>query len=251
MRYLILSDVHANLEALRAVQHHVRRKRFDRVLFLGDAVGYGAAPNQVLSWLRSLGGQVTVVRGNHDRVCAGLDDGQYFNRYAQQSVEWTYDHLEERNLDLLRRLPQGPLEVTSQIAVAHGSPADEDAYIFSGFDAQAAFGALPHPIVLFGHTHIPSLFTLEDHADGRRIRGRMLSGRRVTLDLDSEHRYLINPGSVGQPRDRDPRAAYAIYDDSSRRLFLYRVPYPAEAARQRILQAGLPPILGDRLLHGA
>ncbi len=251
MRFLILSDIHANLEALRAIQRHVRRKRFEQVLFLGDAVGYGASPNQVLAWLRSLGGQVTMVRGNHDRVCAGLDDGQYFNRYAQHSVQWTFDHLEARNMELLRRLPEGPLEVTPEVSVAHGSPADEDAYIFSGFDAQAAFSAVPHPVVFFGHTHIPSLFALEGQGGGRRIRARMLSGRRVTLDLDPEHRYLINPGSVGQPRDRDPRAAYAIYDDVRRRLYLYRVPYPAESARQRILAAGLPPILGDRLLHGA
>ena len=251
MRYLILSDIHANLEALRGVSRHVRRKRHERVLFLGDAVGYGASPNQIVAWLRSLGGQVTSVRGNHDRVCAGLDDGQYFNRYAQHSVAWTYEHLEERNLEFLRRLPEGPVSVTDEVAVAHGSPADEDAYIFSGFDAQAAFAATPHPVVFFGHTHIPSLFALEGKGQSQRIRVRMLSGRRVTLDLDPDTRYLINPGSVGQPRDRDARAAYAIYDDQRRRLYLYRVPYRTDMARQRILQAGLPPILGDRLLHGA
>ena len=96
MRYLILSDIHANWEALQAVRAHVRRKRFDRVAFLGDAVGYGASPNQVLAWLRSLGSALDVVRGNHDRVCAGLDSAEYFNRYAREAATWTLEHVEER-----------------------------------------------------------------------------------------------------------------------------------------------------------
>jgi len=207
MRYLILSDIHANWAALQAVRAHVRRKRFDRVVFLGDAVGYGASPNQVLTWLRSLGPALDVVRGNHDRVCSGLDSAEYFNRYARQAATWTF--------------------------------------------AQLSFAGLPHQLILFGHTHVPSLFVLREDNGRQTLKVRLLSGRRIVLDLDADRRYLINPGSVGQPRDRDPRAAYAILDTDQPRIYLYRIAYSASVARRRILGAGLPPVLGDRLLYGA
>jgi predicted phosphodiesterase len=251
VRYLILSDIHANWEALQAVRAHVRRKRFDRIVFLGDAVGYGASPNQVLSWLREVGPPPLAVRGNHDRVCSGLDNAEFFNRYARDASIWTLEHLEDRNLEYLRALPEGPLELTDEVAVCHGSSVDEDAYIFSAYDAQLAFTALPHSVVFFGHTHVPSLFVLREDNGRQTLKVRLLTGRRLVLDLEPESRYLINPGSVGQPRDRDPRAAYAIFDTDQRRLYHYRVSYPASTARRRILAAGLPPVLGDRLLYGA
>ena len=251
MRYLILSDIHANWEALQAVRSHARRKRVDRVVFLGDAVGYGASPNRVLEWLRSLGSRLLVVRGNHDRVCAGLDSAEYFNRYARQAAEWTLERLEERNLEYLRSFPEGPVELESDVAICHGSSVDEDAYVFSAYDAQLAFAGMSHPVIFFGHTHVPSLFMLREDNGKRTLKVRLLTGRRLVLDLDAENRYLINPGSVGQPRDRDPRAAYAILDSVQRRIYLYRVAYRASVSRRRILSAGLPPVLGDRLLYGA
>jgi len=251
VRYLILSDIHANLEALKAVLRHVRRKHFDHVLFLGDAVGYGASPNQVTGWLRSLGPEATSVRGNHDRVCAGLDGGEYFNRYARQASGWTFERLEARNLEWLRALPEGPAEVSPEVTICHGSTLDEDTYVFSSYDAQVAFSAVTQPVIFFGHTHVPSMFVLRTNPEAMSLRARLLSGRRVVVDLEEGERYLINPGSVGQPRDRDPRAAYAIYDTNARRLHLYRVLYRVEEARRRIIQAGLPPVLGDRLLYGA
>jgi predicted phosphodiesterase len=251
VRYLIISDVHGNWEALRGVLNHVRRKRYDRLIFLGDAVGYGASPNQVLSWLRSLGPPPVVVRGNHDRVCAGLDSAEYFNRYAREAALWTFDHLEPRNLEYLRSFPSGPIDLGDGLAICHGSSIDEDTYIFSAYDAHIAFEAMPHRVVFFGHTHVPSMFVLGDDGDQPSLDVQLLSGRRVVVDLDSTSRYLINPGSVGQPRDRDPRAAYAIYDSDQGRLYLYRVNYRVAVARRRILQAGLPPVLGDRLLYGA
>jgi predicted phosphodiesterase len=251
VRYLIISDVHGNWEALRAVLSHVRRKKFDRVVFLGDAVGYGASPNQVLTWLRSLGPPAFVVRGNHDRVCSGLDSAEYFNRYARDASIWTLEHLEPRNLEYLRSLPVGPLELSDEVAICHGSSIDEDTYIFSAYDAQIAFQALPHFVVFFGHTHVPSLFALRDGGGSDSVEVRLLAGRRLVIDLETDCRYLINPGSVGQPRDRDPRAAYAIYDSDLRRLYVYRVNYRVAIARRRIIQAGLPSVLGDRLLFGA
>ena len=251
MRYLILSDIHANWEALQAIRAHARRKRFDRVVFLGDAVGYGASPNRVLNWLRSLGTELMAVRGNHDRVCTGIDSAEYFNRYARQAAEWTLNQLEERNLEYLKAFPAGPLELEPGVAICHGSSVDEDAYVFSGYDAQLAFAGMPHPLILFGHTHVPSLFMLREENGQQTMKVRLLSGRRLVLDLDPENRYLINPGSVGQPRDRDPRAGYAILDSDQRRIYLYRVAYRAAMSRRRILSAGLPPVLGDRLLYGA
>ena len=251
MRFLILSDIHANWDALQGVVRHVRRKRYDRIAFLGDAVGYGASPNAVVSWLHGLGSAVEIVRGNHDRVCSGLDSGDYFNRYAREASAWTLDRLEEKNLEFLRSFPEGPIEISSDAVICHGSSFDEDAYIFSVYDAERAFESLPNHITFFGHTHVPTLFSRRSENGETTLRARLLSGRRTVIDLEPETRYLINPGSVGQPRDRDPRAAYAIFDTDSRRVYLYRVPYRTATARRRIIQAGLPPVLGDRLLHGA
>jgi len=251
MRYLILSDIHGNWEALQAVLRHARRKRYTRILFLGDAVGYGASPNLVVDWLRSLGGRVVAIRGNHDRVCAGLDSADTFNRYAREASEWTHDRLSWRNLAFLRDLAEGPVTVEEGLVICHGSPVDEDEYLFSVHDAQESILSTNASVIFFGHTHVPSLFELRP-GDGHDIlQARILAGRRTVLDLDLDSRYLINPGSVGQARDRDPRAAYAIYDHDRRRLYHYRVEYPVETARRRIHQAGLPPVLGDRLLFGA
>ena len=251
MRYLIISDIHGNWEALRGVLSHVRRKRYDRVVFLGDAVGYGASPNLVVGWLRSLGPSSVAVRGNHDRVCAGLDSAEYFNRYAREACTWTHERLEARNLEYLRSMTSGPIELDDEIAICHGSAIDEDTYIFSAYDAHIAFEALPHGIVFFGHTHVPSLFELRATEGGQELDVRLLSGRRLVVDLVLGGRYMFTPGSVGQPRDRDPRAACAMYDTEQRRLYVYRVTHRVAMARRRILQAGLPPVLGDRLLYGA
>lgn len=250
MRYLILSDIHANWEALSAVLSHVRRKKFERILFLGDIVGYGASPNAVLNWLRGIGTAGVSIRGNHDRVCSGMDSGEYFNRYALQAARWTADHLDNRNRKALQELPEGPVVVEDQLAICHGAPHDEDAYLFSGNDALTAFQALPQQVIFFGHTHIPSVFTLNEQRQPIDMGVRLLAGERQRITLKDNRRYLINPGSVGQPRDRDPRAAYGIYDSQTRRFYHYRVAYSTAEAHRRIVRAGLPPMLGDRLLHG-
>jgi diadenosine tetraphosphatase ApaH/serine/threonine PP2A family protein phosphatase len=184
-------------------------------------------------------------------VCAGIDSADYFNRYAREACTWTLERLEARNLEYLRSMTAGPIELSDELAICHGSAIDEDTYVFSAYDAHIAFEALPHRVVFFGHTHVPSLFELCATNIGQELDVRLLSGRRLVIDLDPGHRYMINPGSVGQPRDRDPRASYAIYDTDQRRLYLYRVTYRVAMARRRILQAGLPPVLGDRLLYGA
>ncbi len=246
MRYLILSDMHANWDAFEVVLRRARRKRFDAVLVLGDLVGYGAAPNQVVEAVRALPGKVWVVRGNHDKVVAGIDGGGGFNQAALAAAQWTTGRLTRPNLRYVRELPQGPLEVAPGLAICHGSPLDEDAYVFSDVDAYEIFASHPAPVTFFGHTHIPSLFTLERRGIGvRALRGG--SGRLV---LEPARRYLVNPGSIGQPRDRDPRASYMTYDDERRVVHWYRIAYPVRRAQARIRAAGLPNSLAERLAVG-
>lgn len=252
LKYLILSDIHGNLEALRAVLAHARRKRRDRVLFLGDAVGYGASPNQVVEILRSMGRSLVAVRGNHDR--AALDPERetvLFNQHARDAALWTARTLTPGNRRFLAALPAGPREVAGDVSISHGSPADEDEYLFSEIEAAMAFQVTESPVVLFGHSHVPCLFELSVGPEGNQVLASLLRGSRVVADLDRERRYLLNPGSVGQPRDRDPRASYGIFDTEARRFTLYRVPYDLEGARRRIATAGLPAVLGDRLQRGA
>jgi predicted phosphodiesterase len=246
MRYLLLSDVHANLEALVAVLARVRRKRFDAVLMLGDVVGYGASPNQVVDCLRDLPGPMFRVRGNHDKVATGLDDGVSFNEVALAAARWTERRLTPANLAWVRNLPLGPVEVAPGLAICHGSPLDEDYYVFSDYDAEQIFAAHAPRVTFFGHTHITSVFI--ETPRGVRVRPLRGDGR---LELAPGHRYLLNPGSIGQPRDRDPRASYMIYDDGRQVVRWYRLEYPVAAAQRRIRRAGLPHVLAERLAMGA
>jgi predicted phosphodiesterase len=252
MRYLILSDIHANWEALRAVLRRVRRKRFDATLFLGDLVGYGGAPNQVVDAMQDLPGRRVVIRGNHDKVIAGIDGGDEFNETAMRAVFWTRERLTRAHRHYLEELPEGPKCVETDVrgnldlAICHGSPVHEDLYVFSELEAWEAFQAPPRAfLTLFGHTHVPCLYRLEDEG----LRGKLLRGNG-SIVLEPGYRYLINPGSVGQPRDRDPRAAYAIYDSATRRFSWRRQEYPVGIAQERMRRAGLPRSLADRLAYG-
>jgi len=252
MRYLVISDVHGNLEALRAVFAHAARKRRDAVLFLGDAVGYGASPNQVCERLRALGNGMIAVRGNHDRVVLDVRQGAvFFNSHARQAAAWSAEVLTPANRRFLEGVPVGPRIVEPGLAICHGSPTDEDDYLFTEAEARTAFAAISESVTFFGHSHIPCLFEIVEQAEPQRVVGVVLRGSRVAIDLDPTRRYLVNPGSVGQPRDRDPRAAYGIYDSTLRRFTLYRVTYDVNSAQRRILGAGLPAVLAERLFHGA
>ncbi len=265
MRYLIISDIHGNWDALRSVLARVRRKRFDAILVLGDLVGYGAAPNRVLIELAKWPGPMTLVRGNHDKVIAGLADYEEFSDVARVAAEWTRDRLTAKHREYLRDLPAGPLVVEPgsdgdrpEVAICHGSPANEDAYLLTELEVRAAFEAPPRArVTFFGHTHLPSLFSLGLEGDrgdgvdgGDGVEGVLLTGRKGRLELSADRRYLINPGSVGQPRDRDPRAALMIYDSQQRVLSWRRVRYGIRRAQRRILSAGLPDVLAKRLAFG-
>jgi predicted phosphodiesterase len=247
VRYLILSDMHANWDAFETVLRRARRKRYEAVLVLGDLVGYGAAPNQVVEAVRRLGPRLYTVRGNHDKVVAGIDSGGNFNQTALTAAQWTTGRLTPGNLRYVRDLPQGPLKVEEGVSICHGSPLDEDTYVFSDVDAWEIFSRYEMPVTFFGHTHIPSLFWLE----GRLLGVKALRGTSGRIVLSPEGRYLINPGSIGQPRDRDPRASYMIYDSKKRVVSWYRIPYAISDAQARIRKAGLPGSLADRLAVGA
>jgi predicted phosphodiesterase len=246
LRYLILSDIHGNWDALAAVQRQLRQLECDVVVVLGDLVGYGADPDRVVTAVRRLPEPVYTVRGNHDRVVTDLSLAAGFNEAAKSAAHWTAEHIEESNLRYLGLLPRGPLLIAPDIAICHGSPIDEDDYLLSSSSAAEVFAAYPTPVTFFGHTHIPSAFTLASNGNG-------VEGARIgegTLELNPEQRYLLNPGSVGQPRDRDPRAAFMTFDDESHEATWHRIDYPVRSAQKRIVAAGLPAILAERLALG-
>ena len=245
MRYLIISDIHANLDALEAVLSHADGA-WDRVLVLGDLVGYGAEPEAVVNRVRGLDPDA-VIRGNHDKAACGIDDGSQFNTVARIAAVWTGGQLSEDNLRYLRELPMGPIDIDALTEICHGTPFDEDHYIFDGSDAVMAFEAADRPLVLYGHTHLPAIFRkVDDHYEGAPPD----PDHAVVLPLQRGARYLVNVGSVGQPRDGDPRAGYGLLDTDARELRLTRIPYPAEEAQRKIIAAGLPASLANRLALG-
>jgi predicted phosphodiesterase len=242
VRYLILSDIHANIDALEAVL--TSAGTWDRVMILGDLVGYGASPNAVIDRVRALD-PVAVIRGNHDKAACGLDDGSNFNQVARFAAAWTNQQLTSGNRDYLRQLPHGPVEIDERMEICHGAPFDEDHYIFDGVDAQRALDTSSRQVCLFGHTHLPVVFMAKASSLAADIPDEELQ----RLPFEDGTRYLINPGSVGQPRDGDARAAYAFYDTSGRMEFT-RVDYNIAAAQKRISAAGLPQSLANRLTIG-
>jgi predicted phosphodiesterase len=246
VRYLVLSDIHANVDALDAVLRATPAGAWDRVVVLGDLVGYGAEPNAVVDRVRDLD-PVVVIRGNHDKAACALEDASNFNQIARIAAAWTFETLTEENRQYLRDLPSGPLPVDDQVEICHGTPFDEDHYVFDADDALRALDAATRPVCVFGHTHLPVIFK----RDGDVFDGFVPDGEATTrIPFASDARYLVNPGSVGQPRDGDPRAAYALYESDGPALVLYRVEYPVEAAQRRIRSAGLPQSLANRLAIG-
>jgi predicted phosphodiesterase len=247
VRYLIISDIHANLEALDAVLAALTPLGYDEVLVLGDLVGYGADPNGVVDRVRSLN-PFRIIRGNHDKVAAGLEDGESFNTVARSAVQWTHDTLTAENRDYLVNLPPGPIVVDERIEICHGSPFDEDAYVFDELDSLRAFESSTRQLCLFGHTHVAVAFRRS--ADRLDLLAGPGDTHEVKIVLEPGAMYLINAGSVGQPRDGDPRAAAAIVDAAAGHIELFRVNYPVEEAQRKIREAGLPEVLAKRLAVG-
>lgn len=249
MRTLVISDIHSNLQALEAVL--AAAPSYDQVWNLGDVVGYGANPNEVLDRVRQLGG--LTVRGNHDRGCSGLADLDDFSEHAATAVRWTAAVVTENNREWLRQLPRGPVVTTTADACCvHGSPLDEDEYLLFSKDALASIDASPTRITFFGHTHVQGGFATNGEDNFRLVPQYASSAdhEQYELPLRTGARYLLNPGSVGQPRDGDWRAAFAMYDDAQALLTWHRVPYDVHEAQRRIRTAGLPDFLASRLQTG-
>ena len=250
MRVLLVSDIHSNLEALEACL--AAAPAHDLVVNLGDIVGYGASPNEVIERSRGLGKHF--VRGNHDKAVCGLIDIKDFNPVAALASSWTRDQLTSENLEWLRSLPQGPVQIEGlpDTQFVHGSPVHEDEYVVNVGDAVAPLMVSSITNTFFGHTHLQGSFSLNgDCIDGAhpayRTVGQIESSE---FPLKKNMRYLINPGSVGQPRDGDWRAGFAVYDSDARIVAFYRVPYNLKSAQDRILSSNLPPRLATRLAAG-
>jgi predicted phosphodiesterase len=238
LRYLILSDIHANLVALEAVLVDAQGK-YDAIVNCGDLVGYGPKPNEVVDWCRT--NTPEVIRGNHDKACVGLEDLEWFNPDARASAVWTNEVLTDENREYLRVLRKGP-GIGANFQFVHGSPADEDEYLLSISDVQYAAVYLDTPVTFFGHTHIQGAFMV--HRNGiRRMNGPV-------VEIENDVLFLINPGSIGQPRDGDPRAAYAFYDTEQRIVTFERTSYDIQSTQTDILRAGLPEVLAYRLQLG-
>ncbi len=246
MRTAVISDIHANLEALVAVLGRIEEFKADETICLGDMVGYNANPNEVLDILK--GRKIRCILGNHDVAAAGMEEPDNFNPVARAAVLWTRDRLTSENREFLRRLPRE--QRVRDFFIFHGAIHDTDSYIFYREDAVGNFrllAALPHSPVLgfFGHTHVRTTLS-EQHG-----------AVSTSLSLDTGHmelfpgkRYLINPGSVGQPRDGDPRASFLVYDDKRRMITFHRVEYDIRRCQDKIIRAGLPPRLAARLDGG-
>lgn len=245
MRYLILSDIHANWEALTAVIQH-SAGRYDQAVCCGDLIGYGADPNAVVAWVKEH--CPAVVRGNHDRASVGLDDLEWFNPVARVAALWTQANIDPEHADYIRGLPKGPL-VEDGIEIVHGSPFDEDEYLMAPSEAAQAFSYLESRVAFFGHTHVQGGF-LWNHSRVETIAQPGVRSDRRVVEIDKECAYLLNPGSVGQPRDGDPRAAYIVFDTEAQMATYYRAEYDIAGAQRKIREAGLPPILADRLMLG-
>jgi diadenosine tetraphosphatase ApaH/serine/threonine PP2A family protein phosphatase len=246
MRYLVLTDIHANLEALETCLADAHARGYEATLVLGDIVGYGADPNAVVARVQALQ-PVAIVRGNHDKVACGIDEAEGFNVVARSAAMWTLDALTPSHRAWLATLPAGPHVVDDVVEICHGSPVDEDAYIFDELDALRALKASQRPLCLFGHTHCAVTFELLDRAPEGATPS---ASAEMQITLRPGSKYLVNPGSVGQPRDGDPRTSYAIVDTVERRVELFRQPYPVEQAQAKVVKAGLPEVLAARLAVG-
>jgi predicted phosphodiesterase len=244
MRYLVFSDIHSNLEALEKFLSHKKLKNIDKNLFLGDLVGYGPNPNEVISRFREIP-HLRSVRGNHDKVIAGLESSSLFNPAAAFSAEWSKLKIEPANYQFLKKLPKGPLVVDHCVTLCHGSTFDEDYYMFSQFEAIESFKFMETSIGFFGHTHFPIIYYLRNE---KLDVVPLIDNTRIKLDANT--RYLINPGSIGQPRDKNPASSFIIFDSTKMEISFNRFTYEVGKTQKKIREAGLPELLASRLEAG-
>lgn len=240
MRYAVISDVHANIEALEAVMKDIRKKKIEEIFFLGDAVGYGPNPNECLELLQDT--CKVLLGGNHDWAAVGLTEIDYFNEYAAAAIRWTREVLTEKNKSLIETFPIIKDMKKEKVLLVHSTPKEPEAwhYLLTLWDAEINFHYFDRRVCILGHSHIP--FVIE-----RLPSGEMITYKNVAR-LGKNERYIINSGSVGQPRDRDPRACYIIVDDD--KVEFARIAYDIEKTQGKMHQAGLPFPLIERLSQG-
>ncbi|HET6343622.1 MAG TPA: metallophosphoesterase family protein [Myxococcota bacterium] len=242
MRYGIISDVHGNLEALHVVLEHLRQQSVDRYVFLGDAVGYGPNPNEVCDLIRPLA-MVSIV-GNHDAAVAGrMDYSQYYDA-ARLALDWCSQRLSPQNLSWLKGLPYKVRE--GEVEFSHGSPVAPELfdYLFGVEQVMELMDAADElaPVTFIGHSHLTLSFCIKD--------GAVTPIVAPAITCDPHAKYIITVGSVGQPRDRDPRTCCGVFDTRSRIFEYHRLDYDVQTTRKKILDAGLAPVFGERLLVG-
>ncbi len=247
MRYLILSDIHSNLEAFEACMQRAKQAGYDSVLCCGDIVGYGPSPIEAIDGIRGL--NAVTIRGNHDRVAAGIDEATQFNPHARRAVYWTRSVLPDSYRDYLASLPVGPVDIANGAQLVHGAVTDEDDYIFTEADADENFLLTNKWITFFGHSHFPVVFVTD--ASGNSSLATMYEfDEFIAVKCEAGKRLFVNPGSVGQPRDGDPRASFAIWDQNHGRMEFYRAEYDVARTQARMREADLPAYLIERLAHG-
>ena len=249
MRYALVSDLHGNLEALTAVLEHAATQRIERYLCVGDLVGYGADPQACLARMQAC--QAVCVCGNHEWGSLGKLRPEWFNDTARQALVWTREQLDFRDLDALRRLPLVTTE--GSLTLVHGTltAPEQFEYLTDVGQALDTLRVCRTPICVVGNTHVP--FVLEfDRAQGqvRRMVSAPNEVAEVRLSTQEGVRYVMNPGSVGQPRDGDPRASYAVLDTEESAVWIHRVAYDIGAAQAKIRRANLPALIADRLALG-
>jgi len=239
MKYAILGDIHANLEALRAVLMDAESQQVTHYACTGDIVGYNADPKACLQMVRSLNG--IVVQGNHDYYAACNESMELFTPMAQKSIHWTRKQLSPFERRYLRHLPM--IADVENFTLVHSSLSNPErwGYVFKQKAAEANFRNQFNPICFFGHTHVPLAFVKQETID---------KGFYKTLHIRPKTQYLVNVGSVGQPRDRNPLAAYAIYDLEEQTIAMRRVEYEIEATQKKVRKAGLPFRNALRLQNG-
>jgi diadenosine tetraphosphatase ApaH/serine/threonine PP2A family protein phosphatase len=242
MRFAVVADIHSNLEAFQAVLEEIDRIGVDQIFSLGDIVGYNANPNECVDIIRERG--VLSVLGNHDAAICGLEDAWFFRAAARRAVDWTQERLRDEHKEFLKELPE-EMSFDSVYLGVHGSPTSKDDYIIDWLDAMRQLEYLEGrsiDICFFGHSHRPAIFS-------EKGSNHSLDTAKVhTLGLDN--RYFINPGAVGQPRDKDWRAAFCIVDSERMTVELHRVPYDIDTCCEKLREAGLPHELARRLRKG-
>jgi diadenosine tetraphosphatase ApaH/serine/threonine PP2A family protein phosphatase len=239
----IISDIHSNLAALESVLSRIDALACDRIICLGDIVGYAADPNECIRRVQAV--VMLSIRGNHDIAALDPAQGESFNTYAREAIFWTRNESTVQNMDYLRTLRDQ--EQIDDIIMAHGSLLDPDEYVFSPFQAARSLEIAPCRITGVGHTHYPEVYRYEPSTGMCRD----IIASEGEVELTEGYRYMINPGSVGQPRDGDYRAAFAVYDnEGAGNVRLHRVDYDVQSTMEKIRRVGLPGLLADRLLEG-